>query len=76
MDTMLSLLAHTKEDFFMLYNVVVNDWGETTYVPTALGNVLLVVVLIALLAVAVVFARKQRNRPGLTTLIRKWLTVS
>ena len=50
MDTMLSLLAHTKEDFFMLYNVVVNDWGETTYVPTALGNVLLVVVLIALLS--------------------------
>ena len=46
----------------MLYNVVVNDWGETTYVPTALGNVLLVVVLIALLAVAVVFARKQRNK--------------
>ena len=64
MDTMLSLLAHTKEDFFMLYNVVVNDWGETTYVPTALGNVLLVVVLIALLAVAVVFARKQRNKTG------------
>ena len=48
----------------MLYNVVVNDWGETTYVPTALGNVLLVVVLIALLAVAVVFARKQRNKTG------------
>ena len=64
MDTMLSLLAHTKEDFFMLYNVVVNDWGETTYVPTALGNVLLVVVLIALLAVAVVFARKQRTKTG------------
>ena len=62
MDTMLSLLAHTKEDFFMLYNVVVNDWGETTYVPTALGNVLLVVVLIALLAVAVVFARKQLKK--------------
>ena len=54
MDTMLSLLAHTKEDFFMLYNVVVNDWGETNYDPTALGTVLLVVVLIALLAVAVV----------------------
>ena len=48
----------------MLYNVVVNDWGETTYVPTALGNVLLVVVLIALLAVAVVFARKQRTKTG------------
>lgn len=50
--------------FFMLYNVVVNDWGETTYVPTALGNVLLVVVLIALLAIAVVFARKQLKKSG------------
>ena len=34
MDTMLSLLAHTKEDFFMLYTAVTNDWGETTYIPT------------------------------------------
>ena len=42
----------------MLYDVVVNDWGETTYVPTALGNVLLVVVLIVLLCGAVWFARK------------------
>ena len=59
----------------MLYNVVVNDWGETTYVPTALGNVLLVVVLIALLAVAVVLSRELR--PGrLTTVTGKWLTVS
>lgn len=47
----------------MLYNVVVNDWGETTYVPTALGNVLLVVILIALLAAAVYFAhiRMKKN---------------
>ena len=57
MDTMLSLLAHTKEDFFMLYTAVTNDWGETTYTPTTLGNVLLVVILIALLTVAVLFAR-------------------
>ena len=42
----------------MLYDVVVNDWGETTYVPTTLGNVLLVIVLIALLCGAVWFARK------------------
>lgn len=42
----------------MLYDVVVNDWEETTYVPTMLGNVLLAVVLIALLCSAVVFARK------------------
>ncbi len=43
----------------MLYDVVVNDWGETTYIPTTLGNVLLVVLLLALLALAVFFARKH-----------------
>ena len=43
----------------MLYDVVVNDWGETTYVPTTLGNVLLVVILVALLALAVFLARKH-----------------
>lgn len=42
----------------MLYDVVVNDWDETTYVPTTLGNVLLAVILIALLCGAVIFARK------------------
>ena len=42
----------------MLYDVVVNDWGETTYVPTTLGNVLLAVVIIAMLCGAVLFARK------------------
>lgn len=42
----------------MFYNVVVNDWGETTYVPTTLGNVLLVVLLVLLLVCAVVFARR------------------
>ena len=35
----------------MFYNVVVNDWGETTYVPTTLGNILLAVVIIALLGI-------------------------
>ncbi len=25
----------------MFYNVVVDEWGGTTYVPTTLGNVLL-----------------------------------
>lgn len=48
-----------------MYNVVVNDWGETTYVPTTSGKVILVLVLIALLAGAVIFAgkysRKQRQ---------------
>lgn len=42
----------------MFYNVVVNDWEETTYVPTTLGNVLLVVLLLLLLACAIVFARR------------------
>lgn len=42
----------------MLYDVVVNDWEETTYVPTTLGYVLLAAVLIALLCGAVIFARK------------------
>ena len=46
----------------MLYDVVVNDWGETTYVPTTLGNVLLAVVIIALLCGAVLFARKYATK--------------
>ncbi|MDE7323258.1 MAG: energy-coupled thiamine transporter ThiT [Lachnospiraceae bacterium] len=41
----------------MLYNVVVNDWGETTYVPTALGNGLLAAAIAVLLLAAVVCAR-------------------
>ena len=32
----------------MLYTSVTNDWGETTYIPTTLGNVLLVIILAAL----------------------------
>ena len=51
----------------MLYNVVINDWGETTYVPTTLGNVLLVVVLIALLAAAVFFAHMQMKKNAAST---------
>ncbi len=42
----------------MLYEVIVNEWDETTYVPTALGNVLLAVALVALLAGAVLCARR------------------
>lgn len=48
-----------KEDFFMFYNVVVNDWGETTYVPTMLGNAVLVVIIIALLFIAMMYAKKN-----------------
>lgn len=43
----------------MLYNVVVNDWGETTYVPTTLGNVLLFMAIAVLLALAVLFMKKH-----------------
>ena len=46
----------------MFYNVVVNDWDETTYVPTMLGNVLLAVLIIALLAAAMVFIRKKTRK--------------
>ncbi len=44
----------------MFYNVVVNDWGETTYVPTSAGNILLAVVLVALLAAAAVCATRLK----------------
>lgn len=43
----------------MLYNVVVNDWGETTYVPTTLGNALLAVAVLALLGISLFFAKKH-----------------
>ena len=46
----------------MLYTAVTNDWGETTYIPTTLGNVLLVIILAALLAAAVLFARMQMKK--------------
>ncbi len=42
----------------MFYHAVTDDWGQVTYVPTTLGNALLFVILAALLAGAVVFARK------------------
>lgn len=45
----------------MLYNVVVNDWGETTYVPTTLGKGVLIAVLLLLLAAAVAFAGKKTS---------------
>lgn len=46
----------------MLYNVVVNDWGETTYVPTMLGNILLAIILIALLGAAMFFIKKNSQK--------------
>lgn len=63
----------------MFYNVVVNDWGETTYVPTPLGNVLLFLLLAALLICAVFFAgqyaAKQNLQPEGTEKKKGKLTV-
>ncbi len=61
----------------MLYNVVVNDWGETTYVPTTLGNALLIIAILVLLTVALFFAKKRILSAGTTsskTLSAKQLT--
>ena len=46
----------------MFYDVVVNDWGETTYVPTTLGNICLVIVIMALLSIAMCFIRKKSKK--------------
>lgn len=54
--------CNTKEDFFMFYDVVTNDWGETTYLPTTLGNVLLGIFVLLLLLGAVFFAKKHSRR--------------
>lgn len=46
----------------MFYEVVVNDWGETTYVPTTLGNICLVFIIAALLLGAVCFIKKKSRK--------------
>jgi thiamine transporter len=46
----------------MFYNVVVNDWGETTYVPTTLGNLCLVVLILVLLLIAAGFLKKRSKK--------------
>ncbi len=46
----------------MFYEVVVNDWGETTYVPTTLGNICLVILILALLGIAMCFIRKRSKK--------------
>ncbi len=46
----------------MLYDVITNEWGETTYVPTTLGNVLLAAAIIALLSAAMLFAGRKRRK--------------
>lgn len=42
----------------MLYDVIVNEWDEVTYVPTTLGKILLAVLIAALLCGAVWCARR------------------
>lgn len=46
----------------MLYDVVTNDWGETTYLPTTLGNVLLGIFFLLLLLGAVCLAKRHSRR--------------
>ncbi len=46
----------------MFYDVVVNDWGETTYVPTTLGNICLVILILALLGISMFFIRKNSHK--------------
>lgn len=46
----------------MFYHVVVNDWGETTYVPTTLGRCLLVVIVALLLLAAMLFVKKHNKK--------------
>lgn len=53
----------------MLYNIVVNDWGETTYVPTPLGSVLLAVVILALLGLSLFFAKKHSKKLSVKQLV-------
>ena len=46
----------------MFYNVVVNEWGETTYVPTTLGNICLVILILVLLFLAAGFIKKRSKK--------------
>lgn len=50
----------------MFYNVIV-DGDSTTYVPTALGNALLIAILAVLLIGAVFFAKKQVKQQSVET---------
>lgn len=46
----------------MLYEVVINEWEEKTYVPTTLGNGLLAAAIVILLLAAMLFARNYARR--------------
>lgn len=45
----------------MLYTIVKNEWDEITYVPTMLGNILLVAAICLLLLLAIVVAKKRKT---------------
>lgn len=51
----------------MFYNVVIDEWGGTTYVPTTLGNVLLVIIIAALLIGAILFAKSYAAKQNTET---------
>ena len=53
----------------MLYNVVTNEWGEVTYIPTTLGNALLIIAIIALLTAAIFFAKRNRQKLSVRQLV-------
>ena len=57
--------------FFMLYELVVNEWGETTYVPTTLGNICLFVIILVLLFTAFLFACLRSSKHAALALQRK-----
>ncbi len=46
----------------MFYDVVANDWGETTYVPTTLGNACLVILILALLWGVACFMKRRSKK--------------
>lgn len=46
----------------MLYNQTVNEWEEVVYVPTTLGKILLVVVILALLGLSLAFMKKHSKK--------------
>ncbi|MCI9074084.1 MAG: energy-coupled thiamine transporter ThiT [Lachnospiraceae bacterium] len=46
----------------MLYDVVIDEWGGTSYIPTPLGNVLLALLILALLGGAMALARAHEKR--------------
>lgn len=53
----------------MLYNTVTNDWGEVTYVPTTLGNVLLVILIVLFLLTAMFFAKGKTQKLSVRQLV-------